>query len=93
MIKTFADKATAAIFTAQFVKTLPREIQRVAIRKLQMLDAAIAIEDLRTPPSNHLEALKRNRKGQWSIRINAQWRVCFKFDSGNAYDVEIVDYH
>lgn len=93
MIKTFANKASAAIFAGQFVKSLPREIQSVAIRKLQMLDAAIAIEDLRMPPSNHLEALKRDRKGQWSIRINAQWRVCFTFDGGNVYDVEIVDYH
>lgn len=92
MIKTFANKATAAVFTGQFVKTLPREVQRAALRKLQALDAAIAIEDLRVPPSNRLEALKRDRKGQWNICINDQWRVCFRFEHGEAFDVEIVDY-
>lgn len=91
MIKTFAHKATAAVFTGQFVKTLPREVQRAALRKLQALDAAIAVEDLRVPPSNRLEALKRDQKGQWNIRINDQWRVCFRFEHGEAFDVEIVD--
>lgn len=93
MIKTFADKATAAVFTGQFVKNLPREIQRGALRKLQAIDAAVSVEDLRVPPANRLEALKGNRRGQWSIRINDQWRICFRFEGGEAYDVEIADYH
>jgi len=65
----------------------------MAERKLQMIENAIAIEDLRVPPGNRLEALRGNRKGQWSIRINDKWRVCFRFESGNAFDVEIIDYH
>ncbi len=65
----------------------------MAERRLQMLDSAHAIQDLRVPPGNRLEALLGNRKGQWSIRINDQWRLCFRFDNGNAFDVEIVDYH
>ena len=65
----------------------------VAERKLQMLDDAYSIEDLRVPPGNRLEALRGDRKGQWSIRINDQWRVCFRFEDGNALDVEIIDYH
>lgn len=93
MIRTFANKATAAVFASQFVNSLPHEIQRAALRRLRALDAAVAVEDLRAPPSNRLEALKGDRKGQWSIRINEQWRVCFHFDNGDAYDVEIADYH
>ncbi len=61
--------------------------------RLTQLDAATRIDDLRLPPSNHLEALKGERKGQWSVRVNAQWRICFRFDEGDAFDVEIVDYH
>jgi len=74
----------------------PRRFQAIATvaeRRLQMLDSAHAIQDLRVPPGNRLEALLGNRKGQWSIRINDQWRLCFRFDNGNAFDVEIVDYH
>lgn len=74
----------------------PRRFQpfiSMAERKLQMIENAIAIEDLRVPPGNRLEALRGNRKGQWSIRINDKWRVCFRFESGNAFDVEIIDYH
>ena len=67
-------------------------IESVAIRKLQMIDAAAAVEFLRIPPSNHLELLKGDRRGQYSIRINSQWRVCFQFANGSAFDVEIVDY-
>ncbi|MHA7680249.1 type II toxin-antitoxin system RelE/ParE family toxin [Cupriavidus sp. PET2-C1] len=93
MIRTFANKATAAVFASKFVNGLPHEIQRAALRRLRALDAAVAVEDLRAPPSNRLDALKGDRKGQWSIRINDQWRVCFHFDNGDAYDVEIADYH
>ena len=70
-----------------------KAIARVAERRLQMLDDAFGIQDLRVPPGNRLEALRGNRKGQWSIRINDQWRLCFRFVDGNALDVEIVDYH
>ncbi len=72
---------------------LPSDIQRVALRKLWMLDAATKIEDLAVPPGNRLEKLHGDREGQWSIRINDQWRVCFAWREGDAYDVEIVDYH
>lgn len=70
-----------------------KAFETVAERKLQMLDNAYSLEDLREPPGNRLEALLGNRKGQWSIRINDQWRVCFRFEDGNAFDVEIIDYH
>ena len=72
---------------------MPPDLQRVALRKLLMVDAATRLEDLRVPPANRLETLKGDRAGQWSIRINDQWRVCFAWRDGNAYDVEIVDYH
>ena len=93
MIQSFKDKTTAAVFMGQVVKTLPREIQPLALRKLKMIDSSAKITDLLVPPGNRLEALKRARKGQHSIRINDQWRVCFRFADGNAFDVEIVDYH
>ena len=70
-----------------------RNIETVAIQKLAMLNRVIRVEELRIPPNNRLEALKENRKGQWSIRINDQWRFCFRFSNGRALDVEIVDYH
>lgn len=70
-----------------------KSIERVALRKLDMLDAAVFLETLRVPPSNHLEALQGDREGQYSIRINAQWRICFMWHDSNAYNVEIVDYH
>jgi len=75
------------------VKALPREIQPLALRKLKMIDASAKVTDLLVPPGNRLEALKRERRGQHSVRINDQWRVCFRFAAGNAFDVEIVDYH
>jgi len=75
------------------VKGLPREIQVLALRKLKMIDSSAKVNDLLVPPGNRLEALKRDRKGQYSIRINDQWRVCFRFADGNAFDVEIVDDH
>jgi proteic killer suppression protein len=93
MIKTFVDKYTAAIFEGYQVKRLPREIQDVARRKLKAIDAAVSINSLRVPPGNRLEALKGDRAGQWSIRINNQWRICFRWLDGDALDVEIADYH
>ncbi|OIN90680.1 MAG: plasmid maintenance system killer [Comamonadaceae bacterium CG1_02_60_18] len=93
MIQSFKDKVTAAVFMGNVVKPLPREMQPLALRKLKMIDTSAKVVDLRVPPGNRLEALKGNRKGQHSIRINDQWRVCFRFVDGNAFDVEIVDYH
>ena len=93
MIKSFADKETELIYNQKFSKKLPNTIQKVALRKLMMIDNAKCLEDLRVPPSNHLEQLSGNRKGQHSIRINDQWRVCFTEKDGHYYDVEIVDYH
>lgn len=77
----------------QVVKTLPREIQPLALRKLKMIDSSVSVMDLRMPPGNRLEALKGDRKGAWSIRVNGQWRVCFRFEGSDAFDVVIVDYH
>ncbi|MCP9456794.1 MAG: type II toxin-antitoxin system RelE/ParE family toxin [Nitrospira sp.] len=93
MIKTFADKRTAAIFAGYQVRQLPREIQGIARRKLKQIDAATRIESLRIPPGNRLERLKGKRAGQWSLRINDQWRICFGWHEGDATDVEIADYH
>ena len=93
MIKSFADKQTAAIFEGWQARNLPREIQNTARRKLKQIDAAGSIDSLRVPPGNRLETLKGNRAGQWSIRINDQWRICFRWSGGDATDVEIVDYH
>lgn len=93
MIKTFADKRTAAIFAGEQVKKLPPEIQQTARRKLKLIDAATSLDALRVPPSNRLELLKGSRKGQYSIRINLQWRICFTWESGDASNVEITDYH
>jgi len=93
MIKTFACKETKRLFERQFSHKLPQSIQRVARRKLEILDAAEVLRDLRIPPSNRLEKLSGNRKGQYSIRINDQWRICFEWRSGDAYNVEITDYH
>jgi len=93
MIRSFKCKETEKIFSRQFSRKLPHNIQKIAIRKLWMLDGAAAISDLRVPPGNRLEALKGNRKLQHSIRINDQWRICFRWKEGNAYDVEITDYH
>ena len=93
MIKSFYDKATAAVFNGQFVRKLPQEIQGIARRKLKLIDATSKVEELRVPPGNRLELLSGNRAGQWSIRINDQWRICFRWNDGHAEDVEIVDYH
>lgn len=93
MIKTFKDRDTERLFSRKPVKRLGADVQRVALRKLRMLDAATVLEDLRVPPANRLEKLKGDRAGQFSIRVNQQWRVCFVWRSGHAFDVEIVDYH
>jgi proteic killer suppression protein len=93
VIKTFKDRDTERLFSRRPVKRLGPDVQRVALRKLRMLDAATVLEDLRVPPANRLEKLKGDRAGQFSIRVNQQWRVCFVWRSGHAFDVEIVDYH
>jgi len=93
MIKSFKCGETERIHRGQFSRRLPHEIQRVAARKLEMLTAASELESLRIPPSNRLEKLKGSRSGQYSIRIDDQWRICFVWKSGNAHEVEIVDYH
>ena len=93
MIKTFADKETEKLFGRTVSKKLPPNIQLSARMKLEILDAAEALQDLRIPPGNRLEKLAGDRAGQHSIRINNQWRICFVWRQENAYDVEIVDYH
>lgn len=93
MIRSFRDRETEKLFHRERSAKLPPDIQRVALRKLWMLDAATQLSELRVPPGNRLEALRGERKGQQSIRINDQWRVCFRWRAGDAYDVEIVDYH
>ncbi|MBW2331662.1 MAG: type II toxin-antitoxin system RelE/ParE family toxin [Deltaproteobacteria bacterium] len=93
MIKSFRDKEAQKIFHRLVSGKLPRNIQHTARRKLVMLDSATELNALRIPPGNRLEALKRDRKGQHSIRINDQWRICFNWKAGDAYDVEITDYH
>ena len=93
MIKSFRDKETEEIFNRYFPSKLPQNIQNIARKKLVILDAVTEIEDLRVPPGNRLEALKDNRKGQHSIRINDQWRICFKWKDGDSYNVEITNYH
>ena len=95
MIRSFKDKETEKIYNQEFSKKLPGTIQKVALRKLMMIDAAEKLSDLKIPPANHLEALSGDRTGQWSIRINDQWRIVFvpSFDGRYYDDVEIVDYH
>ena len=93
MIKSFRDRDTERIFNRQRVKRFSTQIQKLTQRKLDLIDGADLIEDLRTPPGNRLEKLSGNRKGQYSIRVNDQWRICFRWKSGQATDVEIVDYH
>ena len=92
MIKSFKDKETEKIFRGRFSLKLPQNIQRVAARKLEQLNAATVLDTLRVPPGNRLEALTRDRQGQHRVRVNDQWRVCFVWRDDNAFDVEIVDY-
>ena len=93
MIRSFGDRETERIFHREFSKKLPGDIQRMARRKLDTLDASESLSDLRIPLSNRLEKLKRDRSHQYSIRINDQWRICFRWRDGDAHDVEIVVYH
>jgi toxin HigB-1 len=93
MILSFASKRTAAIWADRMPKGFPTDLAKVSRRKLRALAAAATLEDLRQPPANHLEALAGDRAGQHSIRVNDEWRLCFVWRDGDAYDVEIVDYH
>ena len=93
MIKSFADKGTAAVFAGYVVRGYPRQIQRRARAKLLAIDAAGRLDDLRAPPGNRLEALRGDRRGPYNIRIEEQWRICFTWRDGEAWEVEIVDYH
>lgn len=93
MIKSFKDTLTESIWQRKKIKKFPSDIFKVARRKLGFLEDAIDLKDLRIPPGNRLELLKGNRAGEYSIRINNQWRVCFRWENGNAFDVEITDYH
>jgi toxin HigB-1 len=93
VIRSFKDRETQQIITRQRSRRLPPDIQQVALRKLRMLNNAHALNDLQVPPANRLEKLEGDRAGQYSIRINDRWRVCFAWRDGDAYDVEIVDYH
>ena len=93
MIKSFADKETEKVYHQRFSKKLPQAIQKIALRKLIMIDNAESLEDLRVPPANHLELLHGDREGQYSIRINEQYRICFTLLDKDVVNVEIVDYH
>lgn len=93
MIRSFRSKETERVFNRTRSTKLPGDIQQVALRKLRMLNRSRSLADLRVPPANRLERLKGDREGQFSIRINDQWRICFRWADGDAFDVEIVDYH
>ena len=93
MIRGFRDRETQRIWNGEASRRIPQDIQAVALRKLRLLNRARSLNDLRVPPGNELEALKKDRLGQHAIRINRQWRICFVWKEGNAYEVEIVDYH
>ena len=93
MIQSFADRETERLFARERVVRFPAGLLRAMLKKLVMLDAAEQLDDLRVPPGNRLEKLARDRAGQYSVRVNDQWRVCFRWKEGHAYDVEIVDYH
>jgi len=93
MIKTFADRRTQELYTTGKAKRFPADIAKRASRKLEYLNLAVRLDDLKVPPGNRLHALGGNRKGQHAIAVNDQWRICFRFVEGDAYDVEICDYH
>lgn len=93
MIRSFGDKDTGRLFAREAVRRWGPDVQHVALRKLRMLDAATTLGDLRVPRANRLEKLKGDHAGQWSIRVNEQWRLCFRWDGADAHDVELVDYH
>ena len=93
MIRSFKCKETEKIFSRRRSRKLPQDIQQVALRKLRMLSRAVTLNDLRVPPASRLEKLRGDRAGQYSIRINERWRICFEWQDGDAHNVEIVDYH
>jgi proteic killer suppression protein len=93
VIRSFRDRDTERLLNRQKIRRLPADLHRAALRKLLILDAATSLDDLKVPPANRLEKLLGDRRGQHSIRINDQWRICFRWSSGDAFDVEIVDYH
>lgn len=93
MIKSFQDRETERFLATGHSRKIGADVQERALKKLQILDAAKVVEDLRSPPSNHLEKLKGDRNGFWSLRVNKQWRIVFRFDGGNAFEVAFVDYH
>lgn len=93
MIKSFADKTTESLFALGKAKKVPADLAKRAVRKLDMIDSAYRVEDLRVPPGNRLHALTGARAGQWAISVNDQWRICFRFDGEDAFDVEFCDYH
>jgi proteic killer suppression protein len=93
VIKTFAESSTEALFRTGKAKSVPPDVLRRALRKLEALHVALRLDDLRVPPGNRLHALKGDRVGQHAIAVNDQWRICFRFDEGDAYDVEFCDYH
>jgi toxin HigB-1 len=93
MIKTFADRRTRELFLAGTAKRFPADLLSRAVRKLEYVDLATSLDDLKVPPGNRLHVLKDDRKGQYAIAINDQWRVCFRFVDGDAYEVEVCDYH
>ena len=93
MIKTFADRHTQALYATGKSRRFPPDIAKRAMRKLEYIDLAASFDDLKVPPGNHLHALERDRMGQYSIAVNDQWRICFRLVDGDAYDVEIADYH
>lgn len=93
MIRSFRDRETEKVWTGERSRRLPGDIQDAALRKLRQMNRSMRLEDLRIPPGNGLEALTKDRKGQHSIRINQQWRICFRWSEGGCEDVEICDYH
>jgi proteic killer suppression protein len=93
VIKSFGDRDTERLFAREPVRRFPADLRRVMLRKLVAVDAAEALDELRVPPGNRLEKLRGDRQGQYSIRINDQWRVCFRWEGADAHDVEVVDYH
>jgi proteic killer suppression protein len=93
VISSFRDRDTERLFRREPVRKWGPDVLKAGLRKLRILDAAMTLEDLQSPPGNRLEKLRGNRSGQWSIRVNDQWRVCFRWRDGDAHDVEMVDYH
>jgi proteic killer suppression protein len=93
VIKTFADRLSKELYETGKARRFPSDVSKRAARKLEYVDLAAVLDDLKSPPGNRLHALDGKRKGQYSISINDQWRICFRFEHGNAYDVEVCDYH